>query len=80
MINLKALKFSPEEMCVIDAEINKLEDMGVITKTQHCKGEFISNIFITPTKDGSFRLILNLKRLMTGSVTNISKWKACSLQ
>lgn len=29
----------------------------------HSNGEYISNIFIRPKKDGSFRLILNLKQL-----------------
>ena len=36
---------------------------GVIEKVQHEKGEIISNIFIRPKQDGSFRLILNLKKL-----------------
>ena len=31
--------------------------------SSHCKGEYISNIFIRPKKDDSYRLILNLKNL-----------------
>jgi ribosomal protein S7 len=38
---------------------------GVIEITQHCEGEFISTIFIRAKKDGSHRLILNLKYLNT---------------
>ena len=52
IITPRGIKFSPEEICVPDAEKNKLEDMGAITRTKHCKGEFISNILITPKRDG----------------------------
>ena len=50
-------------MDVISTEIEKHLQKGVIVTTGHEKGEFISPIFIRPKKDGSFRLILNLKRL-----------------
>jgi len=50
-------------MDVISTEIEKLLHKGVIVATGHEKGEFISPIFIRPKKDGSFRLILSLKRL-----------------
>ena len=43
--------------------IDGLVKKGVIEKVQHEKGEIISNIFIPPKQDGSFRLILNLKKL-----------------
>ena len=36
---------------------------GVIKECQHEQGQFISPIFLTPKSDGSFRLILNLKKL-----------------
>ena len=36
---------------------------GVIETTTHSEVEYISNIFIRPKKDGSYRLILNLKNL-----------------
>ena len=35
----------------------------MITETTHCAGEYISSIFIRPKKDGTDRLILNLKNL-----------------
>jgi len=50
-------------MDVIGTEIEKRLHKGVIVATGHEKGDFISPIFIRPKKDGSFRLILNLKRL-----------------
>ena len=36
-------------------------EKGVLEETTHCKGEFISPIFTRRKKDGSYRLILNLK-------------------
>ena len=35
----------------------------MIVKSRHCQGEYISPIFTRPKKDGSHRLILNLKSL-----------------
>ena len=55
--------FNDKEIDVIDEEIKQLSLKRVIVKTSHCRGEFISNIFIRPKKDGGHRLILNLKRL-----------------
>lgn len=59
----RVLKFTDQEQSVIDNEINKLVNKGVIVKTSHCGKEFISTIFIRPKNDGSYRLILNLKNL-----------------
>ena len=58
-------KFNATEQCIIDNEIDKLLGKGVIEVTQHCRGEFISPIFIRAKKDGSHRMILNLKDLNT---------------
>ena len=38
-------------------------ETGVIEKTKNSEGEYIFNIFVRPKKDGSYRLILNLKHL-----------------
>ena len=50
---------SCQGICTVDGLVKQ----GVIEKVQHEKGEIISNIFIRPKRDGSFRLILNLKKL-----------------
>jgi hypothetical protein len=47
--------------CVAQTEIQKLLDKGVLVVSQHEVGEFISPIFLLPKKDGSHRMILNLK-------------------
>ena len=38
-------------------------ETGVIEKTKHSEGKYISKIFVQPKKDGSNRLILNLRHL-----------------
>ena len=58
----KQKQFSAKEATFIEAEISKLLAKQVIIPSHHEKGEYISTIFLTPKKDGSFRLILNLKR------------------
>ena len=52
--------FDATEVVIIDKQIEKFLQIGVI-ETIHCEGEYISNIFIWPKKDGSYRLILNLR-------------------
>jgi hypothetical protein len=49
--------------CVVQTEVKKLLDKGVLIVSQHEPGEFISPIFLKPKNDGSHRMILNLKRL-----------------
>ena len=53
----------PAETLIIDSEIQKLLSKQVIEPTGHCKNEVISDIFVREKKDGSYRLILNLKKL-----------------
>ena len=48
---------------VIDLEITKLLSKRVIEPTGHSHGEIISDIFLRNKKDGSYRMILNLKKL-----------------
>ena len=50
-----------KEAAIIDNEIDKLAQIGVIEKANHCEGEFISTIFLRPKSDGTHRMILNLK-------------------
>ena len=56
-------KFSQKECILIDAEIQKLLKKHVIYESCHESGEFISQIFLRPKKDGTHRMILNLKNL-----------------
>ena len=61
--NFKQTKFAPEEEAVIRSEISSLSAKQVIEPAEHEPGEIISNTFLRPKKDGSHRLILNLKEL-----------------
>ena len=56
-------KFNPLEIKIIDEQIACFLERGVIERATHSNGECISNMFIRPKKDGSYRLILNLKQL-----------------
>ena len=48
---------------IIDNEIKKLLKKKVIVKCDHEEGEIISPTFLREKPDGSFRFILNLKKL-----------------
>ena len=56
-------RFSSQEHKFIENELKTLLKKGAIKESSHELGEIISPIFLTPKSDGSFRLILNLKRL-----------------
>lgn len=56
-------KWSQEEAEFIDSEIFSLLGKGVIQQSKHETGEFISSVFLRPKRDGSYRMILNLKSL-----------------
>ncbi|XP_068674488.1 uncharacterized protein [Montipora foliosa] len=47
----------------IDGEISKLLLKGVIERTCLTGNGFVSNVFVRPKKDGTYRMILNLKSL-----------------
>ena len=55
--------FNMSEQLVIDAEIAKFLQKGIIKLSALVPGEVISHIFITPKKDGSSHIIFNLKGL-----------------
>ena len=55
--------FSSADKDIINLEIAKLLNKGVIEPSKPSDGDFISTIFVRPKKDGSHRLILNLKPL-----------------
>ena len=52
----------PQNISVVRTEIHKLLAKGVIAQSQHEPDEFISPIFLLPKKEGTYRIILNLKR------------------
>ena len=56
-------KRNSEEMASIQEEINKLVEKNVIEACEHVEGEFISNIFTRPKKNGGLRVILDLTEL-----------------
>ena len=58
----KEIRFSSRECLAIEIELQRL-DKGIIIPSEHETCEFISTMFVRPKADGSFRLILNLKRL-----------------
>ena len=51
------------ERSVIGMEIQKLYNKGVISKCTSQAHQFVSPVFVRPEKDGTHRMILNLKRL-----------------
>ena len=59
----QSIKFTDWESSLMDQEIITLLKKGVIEEANHSHGEFLSNVFLRPKKDGSFRMILNLKNL-----------------
>ena len=56
-------KFSPIEEMFLSVEIENLLRKGVMKECQNEEGEHIFPIFVAPKSDGSFRMILNLKKL-----------------
>ena len=54
--------FNIHEHAIVEKEIHTLLEKGVIQGSLHEPGEFISPIFLRPKSDGSYRMILNLKK------------------
>ena len=55
--------FNGKETALVRDEVAKLLDKGVIVGSSHEPDELISNIFLRKKKDGTYRMILNLKQL-----------------
>ena len=51
------------ESMAITSEIGKLSEKGAIKTVQPCVGQFLSQLFLVPKKDGSQRPVINLKPL-----------------
>ena len=58
-----ALHLSPQECSLVQKEIGKLLQKGAITPVKSVQGQFVSQIFVVPKKDGKFRPVVNLKAL-----------------
>ena len=54
-----------KQVLVINLEVEKLLKKGVIVRSPQDGQGYFSNIFIHPKKDGSYRMILNLKKFST---------------
>ena len=76
----RPIHFNAREQSVIDSEINSMIVQGIIAPTSnaHEPGEFISNIFFRPKKDGGIRVILNLRNF--NEYVQPSHFKMNSLQ
>ena len=59
----KPINFSPSEQVSVDAKLSKLLTKWVIQPAIHSHDQFVSNIFLREKRDGSHRVILNLKLL-----------------
>jgi hypothetical protein len=55
------IKFNSAETEIIETEINKMLGKEIIEQVEHTKDKIISNIFTRPKKDGTHRVIINLK-------------------
>jgi hypothetical protein len=60
---LPEIKFSTEKAEIVTAEVSKLLAKGTIKKVFAVNGQFISNLFLIPKKDGTLRPVINLKKL-----------------
>ena len=59
--HLSGLKNNIPHIPAIEMEISKMLSKGIIEPANHCSGEILSSIFTRPKKDGTYRIILNLK-------------------
>ncbi|CAG2200009.1 unnamed protein product [Mytilus edulis] len=57
------LVFSSEENEYVQTEIDKFISKTIIQPVTPIKDQYVSNIFVRPKKDGTYRVILNLKQL-----------------
>ena len=55
--------FSLEESQAINSEIIKLLSSGAIVRIEKKDAKFISSVFAVPKRNGTFRLVINLKNL-----------------
>ena len=53
--------FNSRQQAIVNEEVDKLLDLGVLSPSRHEQGECLSPIFVTPKRDGSYRLVFNFK-------------------
>lgn len=58
---MREIKFNFVEVVVLDRELLKLMAKGVVEKVLYFDDEYILFVFLRFKKDGSYRVILNLK-------------------
>ena len=58
-----ALHLNPQECSLVQEEVEKLIQKGAISPVEPVQGQFISQIFVVPKKEGKFRPAVNLKAL-----------------
>ena len=59
----RPITFSADEQLAVDHELGKLLSKRVIQRAEHAPDQFLSNIFLREKRDGTHRIILNLKAL-----------------
>ena len=62
-VSRPSYSFTESEQSIIDNEVEKFLLKGIIRLSSHEDGQVISPIFTRPKKDGSHRVIFNLKKL-----------------
>ena len=67
-------KFSDQEKATTDAQIAEFLSKGIVSYSESQVGQIISPIFLRPKRDGTYRLIFNLKLLMTMWFITTSNW------
>ena len=53
--------FNSQQQLVIDSEVGKVLQLGVISQSVHEQEECLPPVFVVPKPDGSNRLIFNFK-------------------
>ena len=59
----KELVFNSDETNMVQREIENIWQKDIIHSVTNVRNQYISNIFARPKKDGTYRVILNLKVL-----------------
>ena len=61
----RAIYRSSETELLFDKEVNRFYSLGIIEESGREPGDFVSNIFAVPKRDGATLLILNLRYFNT---------------